>query len=308
MRLHIIYNSKLYQIREKNLKKKKNFFLKKIRFLEDEKLKKIINMSDGETLFSTFQGNLKTTNLKKKFSIDRIKNIYQYVKDFDINFDFSIFALFDKYILNMKKYGTKKWKIFAKISTPDPLDNIFVLKKSKLMLTTSFYDDKIKLWSFLGQKILFCGKSTLSEKIRGLVVRNDSSHFAIGSFTGKIYLYDNKGILVDTLKNRIFGTKKINISGSFPLHFFDKNSIFSGGNGSQLCQWDIRNGKTVKYWKGHKAEVENINSSPEFDIPDSFYVYSSDKKGILKKWDIRKEDEFLSFKCPGGKISSMVFI
>ena len=174
------------------------------------------------------------------------------------------------------------------------------------MFTTSCDDCKLKLWSFLGEQILFCGKTSLKYRLGGIGIEKSSDCFAIGSFEGRIYLYNNKGMLKSIMSSNKFAKKQLNKSNLFPITFFDENIFFSGGHGAQFVEWDSRIGKPVKFWNGHKTEIKNI-VFPERDRSCAYsYFYTSDNYGVVKKWDNRIEKECLSIKFPKNENSAIL--
>mmetsp|Transcript_27010 Transcript_27010/g.65701 ORF Transcript_27010/g.65701 Transcript_27010/m.65701 type:complete len:190 (+) Transcript_27010:349-918(+) len=157
-----------------DFKRKNVLFHEKI---EKEKIKKILNFKKNQILYYTEEGNFKILEIFKKNKKNLIKTQDFSVKDFEIYGNSHIFGLLDNSILTWKKNNHKNWKIFAKILVKDTLDKIFILEKSNLMITTSSQYNKIKLWSFLGERILFCGQSSLEEKIASIATEKKKRLF-----------------------------------------------------------------------------------------------------------------------------------
>mmetsp|Transcript_6416 Transcript_6416/g.15495 ORF Transcript_6416/g.15495 Transcript_6416/m.15495 type:complete len:309 (+) Transcript_6416:307-1233(+) len=306
MILTYLKNKKLIGFEEgKNLNKKKIniFFQEKI---EKEGIKKILNLKKNKIIYYSNEFNFKILNLIDKTKKVVIKTPEMSLTDFEIYHSSYIFGLFSNTIFTWKRDNYNNWKNFAKISLKDALEKIFILERSNLMITTSFFHNKIKLWSFLNEKILFCGQAFLKEKIASIATGKKQDYFAVGSLGGKVYLYNHNGMLLNVKKPSKFYKKNLGLSKSFPLQFVGKNTLFCGGGGQQLSKWDLRLDKTVSYWNGHTSEIEYIVSPPKSHNLNSFYLLTADTKGVIKKWDIRMERELFSFKFPSNQISSLV--
>uniref|UniRef100_A0A7S0VQF4 Uncharacterized protein n=1 Tax=Hemiselmis tepida TaxID=464990 RepID=A0A7S0VQF4_9CRYP len=305
MLLVYLKNKNFIGFKENELLEKKNkniLFQEKI---EKENIKKILNFKKNEILYYTEEGNFKILELLGKNKKVLIKTPDFLLKDFEIYGDSHVFGLLDKTILTWKKINSKSWKIFAKISTKEKLDKIFILERSNLMITTSYHYNKIKLWSFLDERILFCGQSSLEEKIASIATERSKNYFAIGTLSGKLYLYNQNGILLNIMEHSKIHKKNFSRSKFFPLQFFDENTLFCGGNGHQILKWDLRIGKTVQYWNGHAGEIEHIVSPEKKNNSNSFYLLTADNKGVMKKWDIRFKKELFSYKFPSNQVLSL---
>jgi len=301
-----LINGQLYKVNDSPIISRTILCKKIEKPIEKDFIRKIIKFNKNEFLFSTNENKIKCLQHKKNSIKFSISVLYDGIKDFNFYSNFALFALFKKKILCWKKVKDRNWKVFAKIYSKDNYDSIFILKKSKLMFTTSYGDDRLKLWSFLGEQILFCGKTSLKHNIGGIGIEKSSDCFAIGSFEGQIYLYNNNGMLISIMKSSRLAKKQLNKSNLFPITFFDENIIFSGGHGAQIVEWDSRVGKPVKFWNGHKTEIRNIVFPGRKDSCVDSYFYTSDNHGVVKKWDKRIQKECLSIKFPKDRNSTIL--
>ena len=269
-------------------------------------IKKIFTFKKEIILAAIESGKINIMNLSNQTIIFSLGISEALPKDVAVFANCYVFAIVGDHILVWKYYTESKWKIFAKIKLKDFFENLFILEKSNLMLTTTFGRQKLKLWSFIDEKILFCGQTVLKEEVAAIGIEKKSDFFAIGAPSGKIYLYNNEGIFFNTLKHSSKLKRNLNTTKTFPLDFFDKNVLFSGGNNQQLYKWDTRIGKTVASWNGHTGKIEHIISAKNYDNFDSSYIVTSDNRGIIKKWDVRNEKEFLTLKISDENISTIL--
>mmetsp|Transcript_58804 Transcript_58804/g.144129 ORF Transcript_58804/g.144129 Transcript_58804/m.144129 type:complete len:306 (+) Transcript_58804:3173-4090(+) len=261
-----------------------------------DEIKKIINYKKKEVMIASKKKGIKIWNLFDNKKNILLKNPYPNLRDFDIYQKTHIFVVFDKIILTWKKFSPFKWKEFARINLNDSIDRFLVTQNSNLMISTSLYQNKLNLWSFSNGKISFCGKFFLKEKIGSICNSPKNNYFVIGSVKGKLYLYNNFGILAGIIsKKNIFKNDFFSVN-QFPLNFFDQNTLFSGGKDKKICGWDIRISKVISHWKGHVGNIKHIDCSNYFQVKNSFLIASSDDLGVVKIWDIRKDKEFSSIK------------
>lgn len=268
---------------------------------------KVINIKKGSLAIGLKNRGIKILDLYKNKNSIFLKNYTPNLRDFVFYLKSYVFVVFDREILTWKKSCSTRWKIFAKFNTKETIDKILIPGNSNLMITTSIYDNKLNIWSFSGEKISFCGRSFLKEKIISIGHSQKNKHFVVGSPSGKLYVYTSFGVLNSVISPSKNTRRKSFLTSYYPLDFLNDNVLFSGGNNRQLCKWDIRVGKIVSSWHGHVGDIRQISCSTNSIQETSYFIASSDHLGITKIWDIRKESEFFSFKPYPEEISSLLF-
>jgi WD40 repeat protein len=276
-----------------NPKKNKKLSLNYKFDLGDNEIIKILSLRKKHIVAGSKKNGIKFFKKEESKYYNFLKNPIPDMKDFTF-FNSYCFTVFDNLIYVWKKFSTTNWKILGKIKLRNDVDRIHIGKTSKIMLSMSFLGYKIDLWKFLDRKIFFCGSSIIREKIAAFGDFPRNNNFAIGTNKGNLYIYTDTGLLSAKIKQLKPQKTDSITSKPYPLKFFDQNLVFSGGYSNQLCQWDIRTKKIVKYWQGHVGQIKNIDCFYPENIKNPFVFVSSDSINVIKIWDIRKENEIFS--------------
>jgi len=299
-----LHNGILNEINENTLKTQKKFNNNFKFVMGESSIVKILTIKKKYIIIGSKKIGIKiltTKFYKEKFLL---KNPTPDLKDFVFSGSFC-FGVFRNFIFLWKKFSSAFWKLFGKIKLNDSVDKIAIGKKSKLMLSISFSNNQLNLWKLFNKKLLYCGSTIIKEKIGAFGVTNSNDNFALGTLNGKLYIYSSMGKLSGTIHQSKYLKKHLISSKTYPISFFDDNVIFSGGFNNQLCKWDIRIKKVVSYWHGHIGEIRKIDCSIDNKNQKSPLIISSDKSGVVKIWDNRKEKEMFSLKFLPNQISAL---
>ena len=218
----------------------------------------------------------------------------------------SVIAFYSDYIRLWKNFNGICFLPEKKLICKKKFKYVFVDKKEQFFLSASFYGNEIFLWNILDNKIFFVGKNELKELIVSFN-GNRGEKFTIGTHTGSVYIYSIYGEMIRSLKKNLDQkSEKSDVQTSAAWQ--EETVLFSGKSRGKIEIFDLRCNKNISNIKGHSCEILNLDISTKTTGFSSFFLASSDRKGMLKLWDTRKLNEVFFQKKYNTKITSLIFV
>nr|UXY87741.1 G-protein beta WD-40 repeats containing protein [Cryptomonas curvata] len=221
---------------------------------------------------------------------------------------FLFFSSYKNYIYIWKRKNERNWKIIHKIISKNNINFISNILKSNLIITTDINNFGILLWKIFENKLFFCGKAIIKEKIVGIDGSPYNELFIIRNGKGILKTYTSNGFIINNLFEKKKTGHSMDIFIQNSLKFCDSNTFLTGGTSKNLSLWDLRTNEIVQQWKGHIGEIKEIDTNLSIFNSGKFLTISRDNYGIIKTWDLRMSGELHSFKIYSRKISCMKLV
>ena len=117
------------------------------------------------------------------------------------------------------------------------------------------------------------------EQARAVARSSDGTRLAIGSYKGKIYIWD----VPEKRKLRTLQLPGGTMAVAHRLEFTsDRNRLISNYYQDEAAIWDIDSGKIVRKFHGHSSGPWSFAVSP-----DGKYFVTADRDGVIRCWNLR---------------------
>mmetsp|Transcript_26574 Transcript_26574/g.53335 ORF Transcript_26574/g.53335 Transcript_26574/m.53335 type:complete len:307 (+) Transcript_26574:1719-2639(+) len=266
-------------------------------------IKKFLFVSPNLFIANSSQNGLKIFDVKKKKCLNDINPLFGIVKDFCLGSGLEILVSLDKSIFFYWKNTKNGYKPYSEVLLKNPMDKIIFIPSSNLIVTISSKEKMLYIWSKNQKRIYFSGRMGLTRNVTAIARSINSNHFAFGSSSGVISIFSKYGMLVNNFQENFFSKR--------PNHFFftclswlNDEILIAGGTYKEITAWDIRTKGKIQTYKGHSSKVLNMEILDKNASGLPLFL-SSDQNGILKMWDLRKQQEICSLKIPFRKTHSL---
>ena len=281
------------------------FILKNLTEANGHRINQINSFKKNEIFFGSVDGMISVFDKKSNKSISNRNFSDTELNTYHVFENGNILAFYNNYMRTWKKKNDLYFFSKNKIIIGKNFKYVLANQSEKFILTASFFENQIYLWSIFENKLVLGGKNELKEFIVSLKGASEDL-FTIGTHSGSVYIYSIYGELIRSIKKNYFSKnfKRPDLQKS--AAWLGKNIIFSGKLSGRIEIVDLRCHKSASFLSGHSSEVSNISISSS---TESFpFLASSDALGNLKIWDIRGKEEIFFQKKFTSKITSLSFL
>mmetsp|Transcript_42504 Transcript_42504/g.66578 ORF Transcript_42504/g.66578 Transcript_42504/m.66578 type:complete len:305 (+) Transcript_42504:1474-2388(+) len=291
--LNCLYNLKLNSdVRQKfnEIKYFKNF---NIPILD---LKKV---SDNEIIVKLGESNLIKLSKYQKKVIREINLKNEIIGSFFPEGNNNLIASTQYNISKLVCDNKRSWKVQFNIETPENYSFMEGFPNSNLLLLYSDSSSIISLWKTRKDSIDFFGKSLYPKKIKFLELSKFTNEFLILSIDGKIIHCNPCGKMRDFLYSNENSDLNEKFHETTCLHWKKSDLCFLGNNMNQIIGYDMRTKNEKLFFTGHTSPLVKIDSYTVESYTSQ--IFSLDKSGTFKIWDLRMNREFKSIRLAAGK-------